>query len=788
MRKGLFSFLLFVVAGLSAVHAYDFSATSPSGHTLYYEIISGTTNVGVVRPGTGSTYDNYVTGNVVIPATVTYGSTTYNVTGLRSIYDFSYGYDYGSFDCCSGLTSVTIPNSVTSIGNYAFYYCSGLTSVTIPNSVTTIGERAFSGCSGLTSVTIPNSVTSIGEGAFKYCSGLTSVTIPNSVTSIGSSAFQYCSGLTSVTIPNSVTSIGSYAFCECSGLTTLNFNAINCGDFSSSYHPFYNCTIATINIGDSVQRIPAYFAYSKSFLASVTIPNSVTSIGSYAFYNCSGLTSVTIPNSVTSIGSYAFSCCSGLTSVTIPNSVTTIGEAAFSSCGGLTSVVIPNSVTTIGSYAFSYCSGLTTLNFNAINCSDFTYSNYYYEYPPFYGCPISTITIGDSVQRIPAYFAYNLESLTSVTIPNSVTSIGKYAFYYCSGLASIIMGDSVDYIGEYVFDNTAYYINDTNWEDDLLYINDWLIAAKQSSPGEYVIKDNTRGIASGTFSSCSTIRSIKSKSEVPPMGSTWGIPTTTTINVPCQALSAYLAHSDWSAFTNIQAVPYDVELLVNNPTMGSVGFISNTCSSTMFQAFPNSGYIFQSWSDGNTQNPRILINLANDTTITANFVAEGTTTPDSDTIVIHDTIVVHDTIGLTIHDTLYLPIYDTVYITDTTRLHDTIYLPQYIHDTTYIVDTLLLTDTIYLPQYIHDTVYIHDTIYITGIENVATINAKIYSGHSRIVVEGANGNNVMLFDMSGRLLATKQDEYSVLEFDVPVSGAYFVKIGNYNAKKVVVIK
>ena len=156
------------------------------------------------------------------------------------------------------LTSVTIPNSVTSIGDHAFRGCSGLTSVTIPNSVTSIGSGAFYGCSGLTSVTIPNSVTSIGGGAFQRCSGLTSVTIPNSVTSIGDYAFQGCSGLTSVTIPNSVTSIGDYAFQGCSGLT------------------------------------------------SVTIPNSVTSVGNYAFKGCSSLTSVTIPNSVTSIGRDAF--------------------------------------------------------------------------------------------------------------------------------------------------------------------------------------------------------------------------------------------------------------------------------------------------------------------------------------------------------------------------------------------------------------------------------------------------------------------------------------------------
>jgi hypothetical protein len=129
---------------------------------------------------------------------------------------------------------------------------------------------------------------------------------------------------------------------------------------------------------------------------------------------------------------------------------------------------------------------------------------------------------------------------------------------------------------------------------------------------------------------------------------------------------------------------------------------------------------------------------------------------------------VYDTVTNTVYDTIDNFVYDTVYITET--------------------DTLWLFDTIYM----HDTIYIYDTIYIrdstTGIEDVSVINAKIYSSHSRIVVEGADGNSVMLFDMQGRLLATKRDEYSVLEFEVPISGAYFVKIGSYKAKKVVVIK
>ena len=148
--------------------------------------------------------------------------------------------------------------------------------------------------------------------------------------------------------------------------------------------PFYNCPITTINIGDSVQRIPDYFADGLDSLTSVTIPNSVTYIGECAFWGCSSLTTVTIPNSVTSIGDYAFASCSALTSVTIPNSVTSFGSSTFQNCSSLTSVTITNGVSSIGDYAFAFCS-----------------------------------------------------ALTSVTIPNSVTSIGGGAFKGCSSLQNV---------------------------------------------------------------------------------------------------------------------------------------------------------------------------------------------------------------------------------------------------------------------------------------------------------------------------------------------------------------
>ena len=168
--------------------------------------------------------DGYLMGYYGEETTITLpdGFTAYDGTEVAeyAIYDYAFYY-------CDGLVSITIPDSVTSIGGSAFSGCTGLTSVTIPDSVTSMGDYAFYGCSGLTSVTIGNGVTSIGYEAFRYCYDLTSVTIGEGVTSIGGSAFSGCTGLTSVTIPDSVTSIGSYAFDGCTGLTSVTFEYTN---------------------------------------------------------------------------------------------------------------------------------------------------------------------------------------------------------------------------------------------------------------------------------------------------------------------------------------------------------------------------------------------------------------------------------------------------------------------------------------------------------------------------------------------------------------------------------
>ncbi len=264
--------------------------------------------------------------------------------------------EYAFFNC-SGLSSVTISENVTSLETGTFAN-SGLTSVMIPNSVKYIKggyiysgncSGAFYGCKSLKSVTIGDSVISIGDYSFYECKDLTEITIPNSVTSIGEHAFYNCSGLTSVTIGSGVKSIGVWAFYNCSSLTSVHIS-----DFA---------VWCNMSFGDYSN--PLYYAhhlyYGEEEIKDLVIPNNVTTIGGGAFSECSSLTSVTIPNSVTSIGSEAFYNCSSLTSVTIGNSVTSIGYEAFYGCTGLTSVTIPNSVTSIGRYAFYGCSDLTSI-------------------------------------------------------------------------------------------------------------------------------------------------------------------------------------------------------------------------------------------------------------------------------------------------------------------------------------------------------------------------------------------------------------------------------------------
>ena len=547
--KHLFTTLLLLCA--TVVTAHDFAVGG-----ICYKITSYNT--------VAITYDNSLpeyyhifkyAGNIVIPESVTYNSTTYSVTSIGE----------RAFYSCSGLTSLVIPNSVTNIGQEAFVGCSGLTNIEIPNSVTSIGQGAFYGCTDLTSLVIPNSVTNIGQEAFVGCSGLISVivaeenpvydsrnncnaiietatntlilgcqnaVIPNSVTSIGDYAFSDCDGLTSIEIPNSVTNIGSRAFAYCSGLTSIEIpnSVTNIGGGA-----FLGCSNATSiavaegnPVYDSRNSCNAIIETATNTLIlgcqNAVIPNSVTSIGSYAFVGCSGLTSIEIPNSVISIGGSAFSGCSGLTSIEIPNSVTSIGEGAFSYCSGLTSIEIPNSVTSIGLCAFSYCSGLTS------------------------------IEIPNSVTSIGLCAFLRCSGLTSVVIPNSVTSIGEDAFSFCTSLTSITIPNSVISIGFNAFSETVWY---DNQPDGVVYAGKVLYKYKGAMPENtsIVVKEGTIEIASGAFSDCSGLTSITISNSVTSIGeSAFSFCTSlTSIVIPNSVTSiGYEAFRNCSGLTSIE--------------------------------------------------------------------------------------------------------------------------------------------------------------------------------------------------------------------------------------------
>ncbi|MCL2061094.1 MAG: leucine-rich repeat protein [Firmicutes bacterium] len=374
--------------------------------------------------------------SIVIPNSVTViGVQAFmNCTGLTSV-TFESGsklttIEESAFEYCARLQAIEIPNSVTTIENHVFIHCISLTAITVdaanpnyasedgvlfnknkttlvmyptgkigayvvPNSVTTIRQYAFRRSVGLDTITISNSVTRIEQwafsgssltevifqsgsqlttiesGLFSFCTALTTITIPNSVTRIRDEAFWACTSLTSITIPNSVTTMGSYVFDECTSLTEVIFQS-----------------------GSQLTAIQEGVFWGCASLISITIPASVTTISRRAFDYCTSLTAITvdaanpnyasedgvlfnknkttlilcpmgktgaymIPDSVTRIGESAFGSCAGLTSITIPDSVTQIERHAFYDCTGLTSITIPNSVTTIGGWILYDCTSLT---------------------------------------------------------------------------------------------------------------------------------------------------------------------------------------------------------------------------------------------------------------------------------------------------------------------------------------------------------------------------------------------------------------------------------------------
>ncbi len=570
--------------------AYDFSYTH-QGKTLYYRTLTGSTNeVAVTSYDLSGLFinNNHVSGDVIIPSSVEYNGTTYNVTAI----------DGETFLCCSNLTSISIPSSVTYIGGLPFVFCNSLNSINVAS-----GNTHYSSIDGVlynytrdtliqcpgakTSVTIPNGVTTIVESAFAGCSSLTSITIPNSVTSIEWVAFQGCSSLTSITIPNSVTSISQFAFNGCSSLASINVASGNT-HYSSTDGALYNYAQDTLILCPEAK-------------SSINIPNGVTCIKGYAFCNCIGLTSIPIPSSVTYINvNAAFEGCDALTSINVAS-----GNTRYSSIDGVlynqaqdsllkcprgkNSVSMPNSLTCIYRGAFSECKNLTS------------------------------ITIPNSVRIIDEKAFKMCSNLTSVTIGNSVHSIDWWAFHGCDSLSSIVSWATFPpQINRYMFPSAnncsltvpcgslgAYTASTWNElfngriEEGLSF--ELSVSANDEAYGRVAFEAQSCEVA--------TITATPNEGYEFTRWSDGNTENPRTVSLTSD--TAFVA-----IFTEINPSP-TITLTVNNEAMGSASYTLDG-NTAVLTATANEGYNFLTWSDGNTENPR-TVTITSDTAFMAIF-------------------------------------------------------------------------------------------------------------------------------------------------------------------------
>ena len=400
-------------------------------------------------------------GNIITPSeTVDFGAKI-----ISNVYEFGQGvmtFDgpvthMAGFSNCKTLTSITIPESVTTVGGSCFGNCSSLTSIVW--NAKHVEQVKWGGGSWLGA---PLPAYDMFEGVR---SQITSFVFGESVEYIPDYLCYNMENLTSVVVPNNVTAIGGAVFEGCTSLTYAKLSDqitdmpyLRTGDpyVALYYHgTFTDCSALTeVILPKNLISVGAYAFEGCSALTSITIPNSVVIIEDYAFNDCSSLTSVTLPNSLTTIGERAFQNDSSLTSITLPNSLTSIGEATFSDCSSLTLITIPENVDNIEERAFNDCSSLTSIIWNAMYCGDFIY--YYSDgrkdpRSRFEGCPITSVTFGDNVEYIPGALCYQMTDIQSIELPENVYSIGDYAFYGCSSLPSITIPKYVYSMGERAF-------------------------------------------------------------------------------------------------------------------------------------------------------------------------------------------------------------------------------------------------------------------------------------------------------------------------------------------------
>ncbi|WMS09845.1 leucine-rich repeat protein [Bacteroides salyersiae] len=471
--------------------------------------------------------DSYITysGLLTIPSTIKLNGSDYSIIGIDNM----------AFKGCNKLTSIILPDNLTTLGEKAFSGCTALSSIILPNEVEQIGDETFSGCSALTSITVNDKLKSIGRAAFENCIALTDIILPDNVETIGSSTFKNCEKLSSVILGNSITELGDSTFLGCSTLKNIilpsSLQKIGVRSFNGC-SSLINVELGHINsIGDVAFN-------GCTALTSITFPNNLTSIGNYAFSGCTELSSITFEEeklnqstlelSSMTIGNYAFEGCTKINTLTIPDKVTTLGNYAFNKCEALTSVSFGNGLVSIGNYAFGDCKKLTTVTFGTSleTIGERAFSNT--QLPSltlpsttkiigdwaFYGCPLNSIEFNNGLQTIGSRAFYGV-SVESLNIPNSVTSLGSYAFSNCKNLSSVVLGTGITKIEDYTFNSCSSL---SNIECPSVTEIGASAFASCSILKDIPLNENITTLGNGAFKSCKAITSVTVPNSVTDMG------------------------------------------------------------------------------------------------------------------------------------------------------------------------------------------------------------------------------------------------------------------------------
>ena len=546
------------------------------------------------------------------------------ITGYGDMWDWEFN---GTpwFNVKNDITSVQLPDGLTSIGNYAFDGCESLTSIDIPAGVTNIGFAAFSKCYSLTSIDIPAGVTDIKTQTFYNCYNLTSVNLPAGVTDIGNAAFYGCNSLTSINIPEGVTGIGNLAFNSC-GLTSIDIPAsvTGIGDNAFSYCLSLNsvtCHAAEPPVlGDDVfgnidrENIPLYVPKAsidkykaaeqwKDFRIETAsnmcgdhlfweIKDGVLTITGYGdmwnwddiknyapwFDYQEEITSVQLPDGLTSIGDYAFYSCISLESITIPAGVTSIGTCAFIVCNALESITIPAGVTSIGENAFYYCYALTSISVSE--------ENEHY-------CDIDGVLFNKSKTILLQYPSGRTEE--SYTVPDGVTEIGVAAFFG-SGVKNIHLPEGVTVIGVSAFDHSIL---------ETIYLPESLTGIGEGAfyyCGELKAIDIPAGVTNigeSAFSFCSDLTSVTCRAVEPPVLGDEAFSEYACENVPLfvpkASLDKYKAAELWKEFAQIDSYDATVTFLDKDGNLIEEQYVVKGEGAVAPDAPAVEGYEFKGW-------------------------------------------------------------------------------------------------------------------------------------------------------------------------------------------------